>query len=79
MGWRNFSKTAEKKFLQPTRSECICFSVSDSVCPIYENMLNFHVGIKIWVSMWSFLSIVHPLQISIPMYKKKVRIQQENL
>jgi hypothetical protein len=23
MGWRNFSKTAEKKFLQPTRSGCI--------------------------------------------------------
>ncbi len=27
---------------------------------------------KIRVSMWSFLSIVHPLQISIPMYKKKI-------
>jgi hypothetical protein len=23
MGWRNFSKTAEKQFLQPTRSGCI--------------------------------------------------------
>jgi hypothetical protein len=32
MGWRNFSKTAEKKFLQPTRSGClkaeICTPVS---------------------------------------------------
>jgi hypothetical protein len=25
---------------------------------------------KIRVSMWSFLSVVHPLQISIPMYEK---------
>ncbi len=30
------------------------------------------------VSTWSFLSIVHPLRIPIPMYKKKVRVQQEN-
>jgi hypothetical protein len=79
MGWRNFSKTAEKKFLQPMRSKCICFSISDSVCPIYENTLNFHVGIKIRVSTWSFLSVVHPLRIPIPMYEKKVWIQQENL
>jgi hypothetical protein len=28
--------------------------------------------------MWSFLSVVHPLQIPIPMYKKKIRVQQEN-
>ncbi len=41
-------------------------------------MLNFHVGIKIRVSMWSFLSVVHPLLIHIPMYEKKVRVQQEN-
>ncbi len=36
------------------------------------NMLNFHVGMKIKVSTWSFLSVVHPLQIPIPMYKKKI-------
>ena len=27
---------------------------------------------KIRVSSWSFLSVVHPLQIPIPMYKKKI-------
>ncbi len=32
---------------------------------------------KIRVSMWSFLSVIHPLQIPIPMYKKKIWIQQE--
>jgi hypothetical protein len=29
--------------------------------------------------MWSFLSVVHPLQIPLPMYEKKVRVHQENL
>jgi hypothetical protein len=29
--------------------------------------------------MWSFLSVVHPIQIPIPMTKKKIQIQQENL
>jgi hypothetical protein len=28
--------------------------------------------------MWSFLSVVHPLQIPIPMCEKKIQIQQEN-
>jgi hypothetical protein len=74
MGWRNFSKTVEKKFLQPTCSGCISPSIRlfirSSVClfvclsVIYENTLNFHVGIKIRVSTWSFLSVVHPLRIS---------------
>jgi hypothetical protein len=45
---------------------------------IYENTSNFHIGIKIRVSKWSFLSIVHPLKIPIPMYEKKVWIQHEN-
>jgi hypothetical protein len=63
----------------------ISFSAHSSVCPficlsiIYENRLIFHVGIKIRVSTWSFLSIVHPLRIPILMYEKKVRVQQENL
>ena len=30
----------------------------------------FHMGMKIRVSTWSFLSVVHPLQIPIPMYEK---------
>ncbi len=51
----------------------VCLSV------IYEKTLNFCVGIKIRVSTWSFLSVVHPLQIPIPMYEKKVWVQQENL
>ncbi len=54
----------------------VCLSVCLSV--IYENTLNFHIGIKIRVSTWSFLSVFHPLRIPIPMYKKKVRVQQEN-
>jgi hypothetical protein len=33
MGWRNFSKTAEKKFLQPTRSGC---SFAKMVPPMLE-------------------------------------------
>jgi hypothetical protein len=58
----------------------ICLSVCPSVClsVIYENTLNFHVVIKIKVSTWSFLSVVHPLQIPIPMYEKKIWVQQEN-
>jgi hypothetical protein len=28
--------------------------------------------------MWSFLSVVHPLRIPIPMCEKKIRVQQEN-
>jgi hypothetical protein len=46
MGWRNFLKTAEKKFLQPTRSGCgypahtglIFLSVHPSVCLSVWNM-----------------------------------------
>jgi hypothetical protein len=34
--------------------------------------IEFHVGMKIRVSTWSFLSVVHPLRIPIPMYKKKI-------
>ncbi len=34
--------------------------------------IDFHVGMKIGVSTWSFLSVIHPLQIPIPMYKKKI-------
>jgi hypothetical protein len=29
--------------------------------------------------MWSFLSVVHPLQIPIPMCKKKIHVQQKKL
>jgi hypothetical protein len=28
--------------------------------------------------MWSFLSVVHPLRILIPMHEKKIWVQQEN-
>ncbi len=28
--------------------------------------------------MWSFLSVLHPLRIPIPMHEKKFRVQQEN-
>ncbi len=49
------------------------------ICLEYENKFNFHAGMKIGVSMWSFLFIYHPLQIPIPMYKKKFWVQQENL
>jgi hypothetical protein len=28
--------------------------------------------------MWSFLSVVHPLRIPIPMYEKKIQVQQQN-
>ena len=45
----------------------------------YENTYNFHIGMKIRVYTRSFLSIVHPLRIPIPMFKKKVQVQQENL
>jgi hypothetical protein len=41
--------------------------------------VEFHVGMKIRVSTWSFLSVIQPLQILIPMYDKKIWIQQENL
>ncbi len=55
----------------------VCSSVCLSI--IYENTLNFHIGIKIRVSTWSFLSVVHPLRIPIPMYEKKVWVQHKNL
>jgi hypothetical protein len=29
--------------------------------------------------MWSFLTIVHPFRIPIPIYEKKIWVQQENL
>jgi hypothetical protein len=54
----------------------VCLSVRPSVP--YENTENFHVGIKIRVSTWSFFSVVYPLQIPIPMCKKKIWVQQEN-
>ncbi len=54
----------------------VCLSVRLST--IYENTLHFHVGSKIRVSTWSFLSVIHPLQIPIPMYEEKVRVQQQN-
>jgi hypothetical protein len=90
MGWRNFYKTAEKKSSSPCAAGVflylfVCSSVRLFICLsvrlsiIYENTLNFHVGIKIRVSTWSFLSVLHLLQIPIPMYEKKVRVQQENL
>jgi hypothetical protein len=59
----------------------VCLSVRLSVCPSIWNMKTrrfFYVGIKIRVSTWSVLSIVHPLQTPIPMYKKNIRVQQEN-
>ncbi len=34
--------------------------------------VEFHVGMNIRVSTWNILSVVHPLQIPIPMYKKKI-------
>ncbi len=43
-------------------------SVFSSVHLEYKNTLIFHVGIKIWVSTWSFLSVVPPLRILIPTY-----------
>ncbi len=36
------------------------------------NTLSFHVGMKIRVSTWSFLSVVHPLRIPISINKKKI-------
>jgi hypothetical protein len=38
----------------------------------------FLVGIKTRVSTWSFLLVVHPLRIPIPMYGKKVQVQQDS-
>jgi hypothetical protein len=56
----------------------INFSVCLFVCLEYENAYILNVGIKIRVSTWSFLSIVRPLRLPIPMCEKKVRVQQEN-
>ncbi len=53
-------------------------SVSPSVCLEYEKTWILNEGIKIRVSTWSFLSIVHPLRITIPMCEKKIWVQQEN-
>jgi hypothetical protein len=52
-----------------------------SVCLSVQNAKKhrFMTGIKIWVSMWSPLYIAHPLQKPIPMCKKIIRVQQENL
>ncbi len=47
------------------------------ICLEYENTLNFHIGLKIRVSMWRFLSVLHPLQVPIPVYEKKIWIEQE--
>ncbi len=52
--------------------------MSPSICSIWKHV-EFHVGIKFRVSMWSFLSIVHPLRTPIPMCKKKVWVQEGNL
>ncbi len=57
----------------------INLSVWLSICLSYGNMQIFSVEVKIRVSMWSHLSIVCPLQIPIPMCKKKNCVQQENL
>jgi hypothetical protein len=53
--------------------------MSPLVCPEYQNTQIFDVGIKIRVSIWNFLSVVDPLRIPIPMCKKKIWVQQENL
>jgi hypothetical protein len=37
MGWRNFSKTAEKKFLQPTRSGCLASDFHNSTYPLHPD------------------------------------------
>ncbi len=34
--------------------------------------VEFHVGMKFRVSTWNILSVIHPLQTPIPMYKKKI-------
>jgi hypothetical protein len=39
----------------------VCLSACPSVCHEYQNMKIFHIGIKIRVSTWSFLSVIHPL------------------
>ncbi len=44
----------------------------------YENTQILNIGIKIRVSTWSFLCVVRPLQIPIPMCEKKIRVQPEN-
>jgi hypothetical protein len=59
-------------------SPSVCLSVCLSVCNEYQNTWIFNIGIKIRVSKWSFLPFVRPLQIPIPMCKKKIRVQQEN-
>jgi hypothetical protein len=83
MGWRNFSKTVENKFLQPMCSGCIslsvCLFVCLFVCLLSMKTRRIFVGVKIRVSTWSFLSVIHPLWIPIPMYEKKIWVQQENL
>jgi hypothetical protein len=38
-----------------------------------------NIGIKIRVSTWWFLSVVHPLKIPIPMCEKKIRVQQKKI
>jgi hypothetical protein len=49
-----------------------------SISPEYKKMQIFNEGIKIGVSMWSHLYVIHPLQIPIPMCKKKTWVEQEN-
>jgi hypothetical protein len=80
-----FSKTAEKNFLQPTRSGCISLSVHLSVClfirPSVRNTKNtqiLNIRIKIRVPTWSFLSVAHSLRIPIPICEEKFWVQQEN-
>ncbi len=56
----------------------VCPSIHPSICLEYKNTLILNVGIKIRVPTWSFLSVVCPLWIPIPMCKKKIWVQQEN-
>ncbi len=83
LGWRNLSKTVEKKFLQHMCSKCTWSWINLSFClSIRLSVQNtkkcrFFTGIKIRVSTWSHLSIVCPLRIPIPICKKKIWVQQE--
>ena len=77
--WAQGTFLTQRRKVPPAHAQRVYFSVCSSVCPLYENTQNFHIGIKIRVSTWSFLSVVHPLQIPIPMCEKKILVQQENL
>ncbi len=54
-------------------------SIRPSVCLSgISKHVDFNVGIKIRVSTWSFLSVIHPIRMPIPMCEKKIWVQQEN-